>query len=316
MAVYTSVSAEDLVPFLQQYDIGAPISHEGIRQGVENSNYHLYTERGHFILTLFEKRVKETDLPYFFAFTDHLAGAGVRCPKAVPDRKGSILNKLRGRPTAIITFLEGSGITTADVTDDYCAQLGSCVARMHASALNFKGQRANALSIAGWKELQEKIEDKADSVEDGLAALIKSEIAYLEHAWPQGLPRTSIHGDIFPDNVFFKDGKLYGVVDFYFSCTDFVAYDLAIAINAWCFDTDHRFVSSRYKALMNAYENKRALSAEENAAMPVLCRGAAIRFLMTRLHDWVFHDPKNYVKPKDPKEYIKKLRFFQERFAG
>lgn len=311
MAVYTQLNEHQLVDFLAGYDLGTLKRYEGIRQGVENTNYHLYATGGHFILTLFEKRVDPADLPFFFAFTDHLARDGILCPRALPDRAGRPVTTLADRPSAIITFMEGADVKPAAITPDHCAEVGATAARMHGAAAGFTLHRENDLSLRGWKQLAAATMADADDVIPTLGQMIVNEIDYLESAWPKDLPRGVIHADMFPDNVLFDRMEIGGVIDFYFSCTDFFAYDLAIIINAWCFDEAGVFQPERFHKMMRAYETFRPLTVAERAALPVLLRGAALRFLLTRLYDWVNHDPDAVVTPKEPHEYFAKLVFHQ-----
>jgi homoserine kinase type II len=315
VAVYTPVTKQQLAVFMAGYDCGELQSFEGIQSGVENSNFHVITSKGRYILTVFEKRVKEDDLPFFFAFTDHLAERGVTCPRAIPDLQGDMLAHIAGKPAALITFLEGEQVAVAGITRAHCQELGAAVAAAHGAAMDFRGYRHNALDLAGWKALFEKVEARADEVEKGLAALIKKELDFLTRRWPDHLPSEVIHADIFPDNVFFNDGKFAGFIDFYFSCTDYRAYDLALVINAWCFDANNKWNQSKFQGLMKGYESVRGLMTQEKHALTVLCRGAAMRILLTRLHDWIFHDPAHFVTPKDPKEYIAKLRHHQNDYV-
>lgn len=311
MAVYTHVSEQELRTFAAGYDLPALAAYEGIAQGVENTNYLLRMVDGkQYILTLFEKRTDPADLPFFFSFSSHLASRGIDCPRVLPDRKGGTVGLLCGRPAAIITFLEGRDITVAEATPAHCASLGTVLARMHVAALDgFSGRRDNALGLDGWRMLAEKTQARADSIAPGLAQDIADEIAFLARAWPRDLPQGAVHADLFPDNVFFTGTQVSGVIDFYFSCTDYFAYDLAIVMNAWCFDINHTMADIRMRAMIDAYQSVRPLSTDEHAALPVLLRGAALRFLLTRLHDWVFHPPGALVTPKDPLEYLKKLHW-------
>jgi homoserine kinase type II len=316
MAVYTQINDHQLIDFLATYDLGTLKRYEGIRQGVENTNYHLYTSAGHFILTLFEKRVSPTDLPFFFAFTDHLARGGVLCPRALPNLRGQGIGTLAGRPAAIITFMEGRDVASPAITPAHCRAVGDIAARMHRAADGFALGRPNNLDLGGWKTLAMATMQKAGDVIPGLAKTIADEIYYLEEVWPFALPRGVVHADLFPDNILFDGDEIGGVIDFYFSCTDFYAYDLAIIINAWCFDTAGVFHPDRYAALMAAYEKVRPLEVIERNALPDLMRGAALRFLLTRLYDWINHDPAAVVTPKEPHEYFAKLIWHQnERIA-
>jgi homoserine kinase type II len=315
VAVYTPITKQQLAVFMAGYDCGEVRSFEGIQGGVENSNFHVVTSQGRYILTIFEKRVAEDDLPFFFAFTEHLDRHGVACPRTVPDRHGELIAHIANKPAALITFLEGEQVPLAGIARAHCQELGAAVARAHGAAMDFRGYRHNTLDLAGWKALFEKTKDRADEVEKGLAALIGKELDFLTRRWPEHLPSEVVHADIFPDNVFFKDGKFAGFIDFYFSCTDYRAYDLALVINAWCFDADNKWNQSKFMGLMKGYNSERELTLQERRALTVLCRGAAVRILMTRLHDWLFHDPSHFVVPKDPKEYIAKLRHHQNDYV-
>jgi len=309
MAVYTDVAAEDLAAFLAGYDLGDLLSYKGIAEGVENSNYLVHTSRGYFILTLYEKRVDRNDLPFFIALMEHLARAGITCPQPVKNRAGEALGVLAGRPAAIVTFLEGMWIRRPAAW--HCAAVGEALARLHLAGTGFPMTRPNALSLPGWRPLYEAARTRADGVQHGLGATIEGELAHLDEAWPGELPQGVIHADLFPDNVFFLGGTLSGVIDFYFACTDMLAYDLAICLNAWCFEPDHSFNVTKGRALLQGYSRVRALSEAEASALPTLARGAALRFLLTRLVDWLNVPPGALVRPKDPLEYFRKLRFHQ-----
>ena len=309
MAVYTDVVAEDLQQFLAAYDIGDLLSYKGIAEGVENSNFLVHTRRGYFILTLYEKRVAAHDLPFFIGLMEHLAGRGLTCPQPVKNKSGEALGKLAGRPAAIVTFLDGMWIRRPNLT--HCTALGQALARLHLAGDGFALIRKNALSVEGWRPLYERAGARADRVQQGLRAAIAAELEYLEKSWPRDLPRGVIHADLFPDNVFFLADKLSGLIDFYFACTDTLAYDVAICLNAWCFEPDHAYNVTKGRGLLQAYAKERPLSDAERAALPLLARGAALRFLLTRLVDWLDVPPGALVKPKDPLEYYRKLRFHQ-----
>ena len=311
MAVYTPVAAAQLEHFLSAYDCGALRSYEGIRAGVSNSNFHVFTDKGRFVLTLFERRVREEDLPFFLAFTGHLAAGGIACPRAVQGRDGEAVRRLAGKPAALITFLEGAQIEPGEIAVAHCRELGAAVARAHLAAADFQGRRPNALSLSEWRALADDTRSRADTVAPGLAAAVDGELAFLDENWPRRLPEAVVHADIFPDNVFFRDGRFAGFIDFYFACTEFLAYDLALTVNAWCFDAGGAWNQGKFEALMEGYGAHRGLTPEERGGFSILCRGAAMRILMTRLYDWVFHDPKDFVTPKDPAEYLNKLRFHQ-----
>ena len=309
MAVYTDVSDEELDSFIGSYAIGALTSFKGIAEGVENSNYLVYTEAGRYILTLYEKRVNREDLPYFLALMEHLAARGLSCPLPVRDREGRALKELAGRPAALITFLEGLWVRRPGI--EHCAGLGDALARFHIAGSDFAMSRANDLSLPGWQSLFEAIGGGADQVIPGLADVIAEELQYLEGAWPDDLPVGVIHADLFPDNVFFLGDKVSGLIDFYFACNDMLAYDIAVCLNAWCFETDGSFNVTKARALLEAYEAVRPLTKAELDRLPTLARGAALRFLLTRTYDLINTDANALVKTKDPNEYLRKLRFHQ-----
>ena len=309
MAVYTEVSDDALNAFLADYDLGRALSLKGIAEGVENSNYLLRTQAGPFILTLYEKRVKEADLPFFLGLMEHLATHGVVCPLPVHSKKGEALGRLAGRAATIVTFLEGLWIRRPRV--EHCGQVGEALARMHEAGRGFTLRRENALSLAGWPPLFEAAKDRADEVSPGLADETAAELAFLQANWPKSLPEGVAHADLFPDNVFFLDGKLSGLIDFYFACDDFLAYDLAICLNAWCFELDGSFNYSKGAAMIAGYSRVRALEPAEIQALPILARGSALHFMLTRLVDWLNVPPGALVKPKDPRDYLSRLRFHQ-----
>ena len=309
MAVYTDVNSDDLTEFLSRYQLGELRSYKGIAEGVENSNFLLHTASGSFILTLYEKRVAEKDLPFFLGLMEHLAARGITCPQPVKNKTGGVLGKLAGRRAAIVTFLDGLWIRRPN--PGHCAAVGEALARLHLAGKDFPGKRANALSIDNWRPLYEHAGARGDSVRAGLCNEIVKELDVLEKSWPRDLPDGVIHADLFPDNVFFLGDKLSGLIDFYFACTDTLAYDVAICLNAWCFEADHSYNVTKGRALLKAYANMRALTVAERAALPMLARGAAMRFLLTRLVDWLAVPDGALVRPKDPLEYFRKLRFHQ-----
>jgi len=307
MAVYTEIGDDELRAFIALYDIGEVLSCKGIAEGVENSNFLLTTERGNFILTLYEKRVAPQDLPFFIALMDHLAHQGVACPTPVRARDGEALRELCGRPAAIVTFL--NGMWPRRIDPSHCAGLGGALARLHLAGASFDMVRPNDLSVAGWQRLLQGCAERAGEFMPGVAGELADELAFLAAAWPRELPTGVIHADLFPDNVFFRDHKLSGLIDFYFACTDFLAYDLAICLNAWCFEPDLSFNVTKARLLVREYRAVRPLAASELAALPLLARGSALRFLLTRLYDWLNQTAGALVQPKDPAEYLKKLRF-------
>ena len=308
MAVYTEVSDAELREFMADYDLGNLLSCKGIAEGVENSNFLIVTDHAPFILTLYEKRVHESDLPYFLGLMEHIAGRGFTCPTPVHARDGHALRRLAGRPAAVVTFL--TGMWPSRITPDHCKALGVALAKFHEAGADFPLTRPNSLSVEGWRPLFAKIDHAAaDAVRPGLAADIDGELAFLEANWPKNLPRGTIHADLFPDNVFFEREQLTGFIDFYFACTDWLAYDIAVCLNAWCFERDGSFDVVRGRALMQAYDSIRRLTDAELTALPILAQGAALRFLLTRLFDWINHPEGALVRKKDPLEYHTRLGF-------
>ena len=309
MAVYTEVSNEALDEFLATYEIGDVVSFKGIAEGVENSNFHLRTTRGQFILTLYEKRVKASDLPFFVGLMEHLAARGVTCPQPVRNRFGEVLGRLAGRPSAIVTFLNGVWIRRPAI--HHCFAVGQALAQMHLGGLDFPLSRPNALSLEAWPALFRIAEPRADEVSALFRSAIAEELSFLARNWPQGLPRGVIHADLFNDNVFFLNDRLSGLIDFYFACNDALAYDLAICLSAWCFEPDNQFNLAKGRAIISGYQEVRPLKPDEKEALPILARGSTLRFMLTRLVDWLNVPPGAKVAPKDPLEYRDKLRFHQ-----
>jgi len=310
MAVYTDVAADELAEFLSHYEIGELLSYKGIAEGVENSNFLVHNSKGAYILTLYEKRVDPDDLPYFLSLMAHLAERGVACPQPARNRNGQVYSTLAGRPAAIINFLEGMWPRRPHAT--HCAGVGQALARMHLAGRDFPLFRSNPLSVSGWRPLFKLAAPRADNVQAGLRDFIARELDHLEAHWPTDLPVGVIHADLFPDNVFFLGEELSGIIDFTFACNDMLAYDVAICLNAWCFEPDHSFNVTKARAFLSNYGRERKLSEAEQDALPLLARGAALRFLLTRLVDWLNVPPGALVKPKDPLEYARKLRFHQK----
>lgn len=314
MAVYTDVAADELAEFLGAYDIGELLSYKGIAEGVENSNFLLHTSAGSFILTLYEKRVAKSELPFFLGLMTHLASRGIICPQPLKNRRGEALGELAGRPAVIINFLEG--VWPRKPNAAHCAGVGQALAKMHLAGRDFPMTRPNALSVSGWRPLFEQAAARADELQHGLRDFIRAELDYLESGvWPGNLPQGVIHADLFPDNVFFLGEHVSGLIDFTFACNDMLAYDVAICLNAWCFESDCSFNVTKARAFLNAYGRERELSEAERNALPLLARGATLRFLLTRLVDFLNVPPGAMVKPKDPLEYVRKLRF-QQSVAG
>ena len=309
MAVYTEVADDELAAFMASYGLGSVLSCKGIAEGVENTNYLVVTNRGRFILTLYEKRVDPAELPFFLGLMEHLAASGLTCPTPVRDLAGRNLRELAGRPAALVTFLDGVWLRRPRV--EHCAAVGTALARLHLAGKSFAMRRPNALGLPGWQPLFERFRARADEIAPGLEAVIATELAYLATVWPTDLETGVIHADLFPDNVFFLDDRLSGLIDFYFACTDALAYDVAVCLNAWCFEADFSFNITKGRRLLEAYCAVRPLTPRERTALPALARGAALRFLLTRAYDWINTPPDALVKRKDPNEYVRRLRFHQ-----
>ena len=331
MAVYTEVSDEALAGFIAGHGLGELRSCKGIAEGVENTNYMVETDEGRFILTLFEKRIERGDLPFYLGLMEHVADKGLDCPRPVRDRAGQQIADLAGKPAAIVTFLDGLSVRRPEPR--HCALVGEGLARLHLAARDFPLKRANALGPQGWRPLFQRFAARADEVQAGLGSEIETALAEIVPNWPgftaapgqaptgftaapgqaptRALPRGVIHADLFPDNVFFLGGRLSGIIDFYFACNDWLAYDIAICLNAWCFEPDFSFNVTKGQALLKGYQSVRPLEPAERAALPVLARGAALRFLLTRAHDWLMTPKDALVKPHDPGDYLRRLRFHQ-----
>ena len=307
MAVYTDISEDDLKHFLAQYDVGELTSYKGIAEGVENTNFLLHTTKDPLILTLYEKRVEKSDLPFFLGLKQHLFAKGLSCPLPLPRKDGELLGELSERPAALISFLEGMWLRKPEAK--HCREVGKALAAMHVAAEGFEIKRPNALSVEGWKVLWDKSEARADEVEKGLQQEIRSDLDFLAANWPSDLPAGVIHADLFQDNVFFLGDTLSGLIDFYFACNDLLAYDVSICLNAWCFEKDGAYNVTKGKALLEGYQSVRPLSEAELNALPLLARGSALRFFLTRLYDWLTTPEGALVVKKDPLEYLRKLRF-------
>ncbi len=305
MAVYTDVTDEELAGFLAAYDVGAAISFKGIAEGVENSNFMLETSAGRFFLTVYERRVSGGDLPFFLGLMQWLAARGYPSAAPVADRTGATLGKLRGKPAALVTFLPGLSVRRP--TANHCREAGEGLGWLHRAAEGFGGTRRNTLGQPTWAPLFAPLTAAADALKPGLARTIAADLDRLARDWPRDLPEGIVHADYFLDNVFFQRGKFAGTIDFYFACVDAFAYDLAVALNAWCFDIDGGFNVTAARAFIDGYQRRRRLSDAERAAVPILSHGAAMRFFLTRLHDWGATPPGSLVRPKDPMEYERKL---------
>ncbi|WP_455478595.1 homoserine kinase [Bartonella sp. B10] len=308
MAVYTEIDQNDLKVFLTHYSIGLLLSYQGIAEGIENSNFMLHTTAGRFILTLYEKRILKDDLPFFCKLMQHLGQRGISCPQPVIRNDGLIIGELGGRPAAIISFLEGGWVCQPNV--HHCCEVGTGLAQLHLAGQDFRFSRRNTLSIVEWKSLWERCQTIKNPLLNEFGKKIDAELFFLEKNWPSNLPTGVIHADLFTDNVFFLNNRLSGIIDFYFACNDFFAYDLAICLNAWCFESDYSYNLTKARRLLESYQKIRPLVPLELHGIVVLARGAALRFLLTRLYDWFNTPSDSFVVKKDPWEYWHKLCFF------
>lgn len=311
MAVYTKVSAEEIGDFLTRFDVGTLVSAKGIAEGVENSNYLLETTRGKYILTLYEKRVDPADLPFFIALLDHLAAHGCPVPPMIADREGEKIQQLCGRSACLIVFLPG--VSVSHPTEAQARSTGHALGNMHRALADFEPERRNILDHDGWRALAEQCGPaQLDNIAPGLAEAVARELDSLDEYWPHELPRSAIHADLFPDNVLMLGDEVTGLIDFYFSCTDIRAYDLAVTHAAWCFSEDGRdFHAPISRALIEGYESAFPISDTERQALSLLARGAALRFLLTRAYDWINTPAGALVTRKDPQAFLHRLQFYQ-----
>ena len=314
MAVYTTVSRDDIAELVTQYAIGDLIAFEGISAGVQNTNYWLETTEGKYIYTVYEPStlgVDPAELPFFLGLVEHLAQHCIPCPLPIHTRAGEVIQEVQGKPSAITTFLEGK--SPVSIQNHHCSELGHCLAKLHLASQDFSMTRDNAMQpFKVWDRLFPEIKDKADTVRHDMVEELESGYRYLQENWPENLPSGVIHCDLFPDNAFFIDRQLSGILDFYFACNDMFAYDIAYCLNGWCFEHGTEFNITKAKHILRAYNQVRELSEDELEALPVLSAGAALRILLTRLYDWLNPNEDALVKPHDPMELYHKLRFHRQ----
>ena len=310
MAVFTKVSKEDIENFIKNYSIGNLISFEGIVEGIENTNYKITTSNHNYILTIFEKRVNPAELPFFMSLQKELVAHGFDCPLPIENNNGSIINKIQNKSAVIISFLEGKQLES--ILPNHCKEVGSMIARFTNITKTSKLKRPNGLNLETWEVILNKCKESSDKSYGHYFNILDHELNFLKNNWPANLPTAIIHADLFQDNIFFIKDKISGVIDFYFSCEDFIAYELALAINAWCFDFKDGFQSKNYTSLIEGFEKYSSLDQSEKKSLNILLRGAAVRILVTRLHDMIYHPKDALVIPKDPKEYLQILEWHQE----
>ncbi len=315
MAVYTKLSHGEIVVHLKQYDIGELLDFKEVLAGIDNSNFILETTAGKFVLTIFESRINKEELPFFINLKAHLAKKGVYCPKPLLSLKSEVLLELKGKKSIIVSFLQGKNLEPqqdgyySNIKVEHCFEVGKELAKMHLAVADFKMSRFNELGVYGFEALFNKFSQLIDK---NLQAEILRDLKFLQENWQGDLPRGAAHLDIFPDNIFFDDKqKLTGVIDFYFAATDLWIYDFAIAVNAWCFDEKNNFISEKFEKLLQGYESLRKFLPAEKDFLKIALFAAAMRFLLTRIHDKIFTPKDSLVKIKDPEEYLAKFRYFR-----
>jgi len=293
----------------EKFDLGKIISFKGIKKGIENTNYLLRTKNNKYILTIFEKRVQKKDLPFFMSLMDKLNNHNINCPKPQKSKTGNYLINIKNKPASIVSFVEGRDKNKLKIKD--CYEIGKNIAKFHAVSKKIKLYRKNSLSLSSWPKLLNKIGNKCNKIDVNLNNLMKTTLTDIKKKWPRKLSSGIIHGDLFIDNIFFKNNKFYGYIDFYFSSNDFLIYEIAICINALCFDKkkgNFIFNKKKSKNLLKGYSSLRKLSKDEKNSLNVLCRGAALRYLLTRTYDYLNTSKSAIIKIKNPREYIQKLK--------
>jgi homoserine kinase type II len=310
LAVYTQLGPEDVAPLLARYDAGDLVSLKGIAEGVQNSNFFVETTKSRFILTLYEERVDPVDLPFFYALLKHLHEAGCKVPRFIADKEGRWLQEVAGRPACLIEFLQGVSVTKPTVAQ--ARSTAAALGQMHAALADFTESRANSLGLQDWRPLARLCtETGLDDIQNGLARRIFTECDYLESHWPSHLPVAAIHADLFPDNVLMLGDRVTGLIDFYFACTDIRGYDLAVTHTAWCFESGS-FDTAVSEAILAGYRATFTLDVPTRDAMPVLLRGACLRFLLTRCYDWINTPANALVTRKDPLAFLRRLDFYSD----
>ena len=316
MAVYTPLTPQEVSGILEHYALGDAKRITAVAQGIQNTTYILVLENQQCILTIYEHDTSEDDLRFFFTILERCRNSGLPCPQVLPTRDGALWIPYRGKLLALQSFMPGTSINNGQITPQHTQQIGHALGRMHLSWRDLPLVRANPLSLEGWQSLYTAIAADVEDIAPGLHDTLREELAFLKTHWPHDLPTGIVHADLFPDNVFFIDDTLSAIIDFYFACNDLWAYELAVCVNAWCFDTKHRWDQTRYDALIDAYNATRPLHTAERKALPVLLRGAAVRFLLTRAHDWLYPNKNIFIQMKNPLEYLHKLQFHQQHWPA
>ena len=310
MAVYTKLSENNLKDFFSKYNLGKLLKFQGIQEGIENSNYFVKTDSGKFILTIYEKRVEEKDLPFFMGLMKNIFNKNFPSPEPIINKNGNYITEIFGKKAAVVSFLEGA--SKKNLTPGNCHEVGIYTAKLHMITKNLNIKRTNRLSVNSWRLIYKKIQRDCSKIYPDLTKIIERNLEVIEDQWPKNIPRGIIHADLFPDNIFFKGSKLTGIIDFYFSCYDFYALEIAICLNALCFEGKNENLSfnvTKAKKFIDGYSSIRKLAEEEKESLKILCHGAAMRFLLTRVFDYLNLTEDALVKIKDPVEYLKRLEF-------
>ncbi len=312
MAVYTKLSEKQLVDFFSKYNLGKLLNYKGIEEGIENTNYFIQTEKGKFILTLYEKRVEQKDLPFFIGLMRNLYDEKFPSPEPLINKNGNYISEVNGKKAAVVSFLEGEAKNV--LNPNHCYQVGVHTAKLHLITKKLKGKRENKLSINSWRNIYNKVKKDCSKIHPNLIDVVEKNLDLIERKWPTNIPKGIIHADLFPDNIFFKDNKLSGIIDYYFSCNDFYAFEIAICLNALCFEGKNENLSfnvTKAQKFIDGYSSIRKLAEEEKSSLKILCQGAAVRFLLTRVFDFLNLTEGAIVKIKDPVEYLKRLEFHE-----
>ncbi len=310
MAVYTKLSKNQLDEFFSKYSLGKLLNYSEIKEGIENTNYLIKTEKGKFVLTLYEKRVEHSDLPFFISLMKNLFDKKFPSPNPIININGNYITEISGKKATVASFL--SGISKKNLSPENCYEVGIHAAKLHLITKDLSGKRENKLSINSWRKIYDKVKKDCSKIHPNLTLAIEKNLQEIEKNWPKNIPSGIIHADLFPDNIFFKNEKLSGIIDFYFSCNDFYAFEIAVCLNALCFEGKNENLSfnvTKAKKFINGYSSVRDLSENEKQSLKILCQGAAIRFLLTRVFDYLNITEGAVVKIKDPVEYLKRLEF-------
>jgi len=307
MAVYTKIYKRDISNINKKFETEKIIGFKGIKQGIENTNYLLKSKKNKFILTIFEKRVSKKEIPFFMSLMDQLNTYKINCPKPIKSKSGNYLINIKNKSACIVSFLNGRDKKSLNLKN--CYEIGKMIAQMHLSTSKIKLYRKNSMSIKNLNPLLNSIKFKSKKFTN-LEKFLKNNFKDIKKKWPKKLPKGIIHGDLFIDNIFFKNNKLSGIIDFYFAANDYFMYEIAICINALCFDkinSKFKINKQKIRNLIKGYENIKKISAKEKQSLNILCRGAAMRYFLTRLYDYTNTPKTALIKIKDPREYYQKL---------